>query len=49
MQTTGVNYLAVLVAGIVYFALGAVWYARPVFGKAWMEGVGKTEEQIKAS
>jgi hypothetical protein len=31
-----VNWLAVIVAAIVYFALGAVWYAPAVFGKAWM-------------
>jgi uncharacterized protein DUF1761 len=30
------NWLAVAVAAIVYFALGAIWYAPPVFGKAWM-------------
>jgi hypothetical protein len=30
------NWLAVLVATIAYFALGALWYAPPVFGKAWM-------------
>ncbi len=29
------NWLAVLVAAIAFFALGAVWYAQPVFGKAW--------------
>jgi hypothetical protein len=30
------NWLAVIVAAIAYFALGAIWYAEPVFGKAWM-------------
>jgi hypothetical protein len=30
------NWPAVIVAAIAYFALGAVWYAPPVFGKAWM-------------
>jgi hypothetical protein len=49
MSTSGVNYLAVLVAGAVYFVIGGVWYAKPVFGKAWMAGVGKTEEQCKAA
>ena len=48
MATTGVNYLAVLVAGAIYFMLGAVWYAKGLFGKAWMEGIGKTEEKVKA-
>lgn len=48
MPTTGVNYWAVLVAGAVFFVLGALWYAKPVFGAAWMAGIGKTEEQVKA-
>lgn len=26
------NWLAVVVAAIAYFALGALWYAPPVFG-----------------
>jgi hypothetical protein len=30
------NWLAVVVSAIAYFALGAVWYAPPMFGKAWM-------------
>ena len=36
------NWLAVLVATIAYFALGAIWYAQGVFGKAWMRGAGVT-------
>jgi hypothetical protein len=35
-----VNYLAVLVATIVWFVLGAVWYAQPVFGRMWMRSLG---------
>jgi hypothetical protein len=27
--------------------LGAIWYAAPVFGKAWMQGVGKTKEEVE--
>jgi hypothetical protein len=34
------NWLAVLVAGLAYFALGGIWYAPPVFGKAWMKSAG---------
>jgi hypothetical protein len=30
-----VNWLAVLVATIAYFALGAIWYIPPVMGKRW--------------
>jgi hypothetical protein len=34
------NWLAVIVATVVYFALGAAWYAPPLLGKAWMKAAG---------
>lgn len=34
------NWLAVIVAGIAFFALEAVWYAPPVFGRAWQRASG---------
>jgi hypothetical protein len=34
------NWLAVIVAAIAYFVLGAIWYARPVLGKIWIEAGG---------
>lgn len=34
------NWLAVLVAAIAYFAIGALWYAPPVFGKVWADAGG---------
>ncbi len=34
------NWLAVLVAALAYFAIGAAWYAPPVFGRMWMEAGG---------
>lgn len=36
-----VNYGAVAVAALVFFALGALWYAPAVFGKVWMNAVGQ--------
>jgi uncharacterized membrane protein len=30
----------VLVAALAYFAIGALWYAPPVFGKVWMTAGG---------
>ena len=36
-----INYLAALVAAIVYFAIGAAWYAPPVLGNAWMRAIGR--------
>lgn len=33
------NWLAVLVAAIAYFGLGAIWYG-PIFGKQWIQLTG---------
>lgn len=42
------NWLAILVAGLAYFAVGAVWYQRPVFGNAWAAGHNLTIDPEKA-
>jgi hypothetical protein len=34
------NWLAVVVAALAYYAVGAIWYARPVFGKVWSDAGG---------
>jgi hypothetical protein len=34
------NWLAVLVAALAYFAIGAVWYAPPLFGRPWAAAGG---------
>lgn len=39
-----INYLAVIVAAIVGFGIGAVWYAPPVLGRRWMQLTGRTPE-----
>ena len=31
-----VNYLAVLVSGVVIFLLGGVWYSKLLFAKPWV-------------
>lgn len=41
-----VNWLAVIVATIAGFAVGAVWYT--ALGKQWMASIGKTREQLNA-
>jgi hypothetical protein len=43
-----VNYLAVLVSGVVIFVLGALWYSPLLFAKPWTRLMGKTEEEMKA-
>ena len=39
-----VNIFAVIVAAISAFAVGGLWYSPKMFGKAWMEEMGFTEE-----
>jgi glycerol uptake facilitator-like aquaporin len=45
MMFDGINLLAVLVAAVVGFVFGAVWYG--VLGKAWMRAANLTAEQTK--
>lgn len=35
-----INWLAILVAAIAYFMLGAVWYSKALFGAKWAAVVG---------
>lgn len=35
-----VHWLAAIVASVVYYGLGALWYSRSVLGRPWMESVG---------
>ena len=48
MNLPPINYLAVLVAGIVIFVLGGLWYSPVLFAKRWIALQGRTEEQMKA-
>ena len=41
-----VSWLAVLVATVLGFVLGALWYG-PLFGGAWMAEHGFTEDQLR--
>lgn len=45
MNAGKINILAVVVAAVVYWFLGAVWFT--VLSKAWLAGIGKTMEQLK--
>ncbi len=40
-----INHVAVVVAAIVFFALGAAWYT--ILAVPWSAGIGKTMEQLK--
>ncbi len=45
MVFAGIDYVAVIVATLAGFGLGAVWYM--VLGRPWMRALGKTEDEIK--
>ena len=47
MEIAGINLLAVLLAAVAGFGWGAFYYT--VLGKRWMDAVGTTEEEIKAT
>ena len=47
MTFAGVNYWAIIVAGIVGYAAGALWYWG--WSKPWMEAQGFTPESMKAN
>jgi hypothetical protein len=48
MHVPPVNWLAILVAGIVIFMLGGLWYSPVLFAKKWIALQNKTEEQMRA-
>ncbi len=46
MTFAGINYLAILLAGVVGWLAGAVWYT--LLGKRWLAAQDRTEEEFKA-
>ena len=51
LDTLGqLNWLAVIVGALIYFALGALWYSPVLFAKPWMRSIGWDESrQVSAS
>ena len=50
MPDVDVNMLAVLIAGLVYFVIGGLWYSQGLFGKIWMKHTGiKKPDKSKAT
>lgn len=41
----GINWLPVIAVVVVNQVLGFLWYG-PLFGSRWMEGLGKTEDEL---
>jgi hypothetical protein len=46
MPDLNINYLAVLLAGLVAFGIGALWYSPILFAKPWMAAHGYTPERV---
>lgn len=42
----GVYWPAVVVSTVIAFAIGGIWYSNALFGSAWLEEVGLTEEAV---
>ncbi len=47
METLPINPIAILVAAVAALVVGAIWYNPKVFGTAWMQASGMTEEKMK--
>ncbi|MEK7632147.1 MAG: DUF1761 domain-containing protein [Patescibacteria group bacterium] len=47
MTMPDVNFVHVLVAGLVAMVLGGLWYSKILFGKSWMLLAGINEEAAK--
>lgn len=48
MSFAGLNYIAIVIAAVAGFGVGAVWYTF-LFQKVWMEAMGIDEEKIRAA
>jgi hypothetical protein len=39
------NWLAIIAAAVIYFAIGAVWYSPVLFGRAWQRSIGWDQDR----
>src|SRR3989440_1426687 len=46
MPTATVNIVAILVAALLTFVLGAFWYSPVLFARQWMQAQGYTPEKV---
>jgi hypothetical protein len=49
MALENLNWLAIIVAGVAYFIIGAIWYSPVLFANLFMKYRGLTREEIQAS
>ncbi|MCX6267899.1 MAG: DUF1761 domain-containing protein [Bacteroidetes bacterium] len=47
MEISNVNFIALAIAAIASFGLGAAWYSPFLFGKSWQKELGFTDEYLK--
>ncbi len=47
MDPSNINWLAVLVSTLSFYAIGAVWYSPVLFGKIWMKELNMTPDAAK--
>ena len=43
-----VNILSLVISTLIPMVLGTLWYSKALFGKAWMDSIGMTEEKQKS-
>jgi hypothetical protein len=48
MSAPRINYVAVVVAAVVVFAIGFFWYSPLLFQVAWIQAHGYSQEQVDA-
>jgi hypothetical protein len=48
MSEMDVNWLAIIVAAVAAFAIGALWYSPVLFARQWMAAHGHTPEKLAA-
>ena len=42
-----INILAVIIATIIQFFIGYLWYSKALFGNAFMKALGKSEDELE--
>ncbi len=47
MDFSGFNFWELLVAALSTLLIGAIWYSPKVFGKAWQNRIGLSDEDLK--
>lgn len=46
MDLSAVNWIGAVVAAVLAFVLGGLWYSPLLFGKAWQREAGLSDEQV---